>query len=69
MTARQTIISDTERRVRIKLAAKRIGMSEGAIRKKIERGQWVENRQWVRAPDGSVWVDLDGVQRWVLGTV
>lgn len=44
--------------VTIGLAAAITGLSASAIRTKIARGVWVEGRQYVRAPDGHVMVDL-----------
>ena len=53
------------RYVTIKAAAVALGLSEGAIRKRLERGLWLENAQFRRAPDGRIWIDLKGVERWV----
>jgi putative excisionase DUF1233 len=53
------------RYVTVELAAKTHGLSPGAIRKRIERGQWIEGREWRRGPDGRVWIDTKGVERWV----
>lgn len=43
------------------------GYSEKAVRRKIEEGVWIEGRQWRRAPDGRILVDVEGVERWVEG--
>lgn len=51
--------------VTIELAAVVTGFSPGAIRTKIARAIWVEGREYVRAPDGRVLVDLRGYERWV----
>lgn len=53
--------------VTIGLAATVTGYAEGAIRKKIERGIWVEGREWRRAPDGRVLISLAGYTKWVEG--
>ncbi len=53
------------RLVTIDLAAVVTGLSAGAMRTKIARGFWLEGRQYRRAPDGRVWIDLQGVQKWV----
>lgn len=42
------------------------GYSANAIRIKISRGTWVEGREFVRAPDGTIMVDREGVERWIL---
>lgn len=54
----------TQRFVTIELAAVTTGFSPGAIRTKISRAVWVEGREWVRAPDGRVLIDMRGYERW-----
>jgi len=44
------------------------GKSEGAIRKYMERGIWLEGREYKRDQLGCVWVDTRGVERWVEAT-
>jgi len=53
------------RYVTIELASAITGRSPAAIRAKIARGEWVEGREYVRAPDGRVTVDLRGYEKWV----
>lgn len=53
------------RYVTVELAAVMHGLSPGAIRKRVERGQWIEGREWRRGPDGRVWIDTKGVERWI----
>lgn len=48
----------------IALAAQALGLTEKAIRRKIEEGVWVEGRQYHRR-GGTIWVDLKGVTQWV----
>jgi hypothetical protein len=43
------------------------GYSEKAVRRKIEEGVWLENRQFRKAPDGHILIDVQGVERWVEG--
>lgn len=57
----------TARRARIKVAAVALGLSEGAIRKKLERGIWIEGKHWHRSPDGCIYIDMPAVDRWILG--
>lgn len=52
--------------VRIPLAATCLGLSEKAIRRKIEDGVWREKHEYFRR-DGEIWVSLKGVSRWVRG--
>lgn len=56
------------RYVTVDLAATITGLSAAAIRKRIERGQWLEGREWRRGPDDRIWIDTEGVTRWVEGT-
>jgi hypothetical protein len=41
------------------------GLTVKAIEKKIETGVWVEGKEYRRAPDGLIYVDLEGFERWV----
>ncbi|HEY0915666.1 MAG TPA: excisionase family protein [Solimonas sp.] len=51
--------------VTIELAEAVTGLTASAIRTKIGKGVWVEGRQYKRAPDGRVFVDLRGFEAWV----
>lgn len=53
------------RYVLLELAKAITGYTVKAMERKIERGDWVENREYRRAPDGRILVDLVGYQRWV----
>jgi hypothetical protein len=53
--------------VRLRLFAEQSGYTEKAIRRKIEEGIWVQNREYRRAPDGSLLIDVEGYNRWVEG--
>lgn len=53
------------RYVTVEMYAKLSGLSASAIRKRIERGVFVEGKQWRRGPDGRVWMDTKGMERWV----
>ena len=50
--------------VRIRLAAAIMGLTEKAIRRKIERGVWLEGKHWRRA-DGGIYIDTKAVEKWV----
>lgn len=41
-----------------------MGYTEKAAERKIEEGIWRENREYIRAPDGHIMIDVEGVQRW-----
>ena len=49
--------------VTIELAAILTGFTEAAIRSKITKGVWLENRQWVKR-EGRVLIDLKGYEAW-----
>jgi len=51
--------------VLLRKAAEITGYSVKAIERKIERGQWVEGREWVKAPDGRRLVSIKGYEQWV----
>ncbi len=41
------------------------GYTEKAIQRKIEDGVWCEGREYRRGPDGHVFIDLAGYEKWV----
>jgi hypothetical protein len=49
--------------VTIELASTLTGLTEGAIRMKITKGVWLEDRQWVKR-DGRVLIDMRGYETW-----
>ncbi|QII84206.1 DUF1233 family excisionase [Bordetella hinzii] len=51
--------------VTISLAAAITGLTEKAIRRKIEEGKWVEGREYRRSPDGGLFISVKGYQAWV----
>jgi hypothetical protein len=51
--------------VLIEKAAELTGYSRSAIEAKIARGQWMEGREWVKAPDGHRMISLSGYNAWV----
>lgn len=53
------------RYVTIPLAAALHGYTVDAIETKIARGVWTEGREYRRAPDSRILVDMRGVERWV----
>ena len=55
------------RYVTIALAAMLTGYSVSAIETKIARGVWLEGREWKRAPDGRILVDMRGYEKWAEG--
>jgi hypothetical protein len=51
--------------VTIALAAMITGLTEKAIRRKIEEGKWLEGREFRRSPDGGIFISLKGYEQWV----
>lgn len=51
--------------VTVPLAAIITGLTEKAIYRKIESGKWVEGREFLRSPDGGIFISLKGYQRWL----
>ena len=55
-----------DRLVTVRIYAAISGRTEKAIRRKIEDGKWLKDREFVHDPDGAVMIDREAVQRWVL---
>jgi hypothetical protein len=51
--------------VTIALAATITGLSEKAIRRKIEDGKWIEGREYRRSPDGGIFISMKGYEAWI----
>jgi hypothetical protein len=47
------------------VAATATGLTVKAIERKIEDGRWVEGREYRRAPDGHIHIDMRGFEKWV----
>lgn len=59
------VIVAPARKVTIDLAAACTGLTRKAIERKIERGDWLQGREYHRGPDGRIYVDMAGYERWV----
>ena len=53
------------RYVLMPLASMLTGYTVKAMQRKIERGDWAEEKVWRRAPDGRIVIDMLGYQRWI----
>jgi hypothetical protein len=53
------------RYVRPSIAATATGLTVKAIERKIEDGKWIEGREYRRAPDGRIYIDMRGFEKWV----
>lgn len=51
--------------VTIPVASTMTGLSEKAIRRKIEEGKWLDGREFCRSPDGGVFISIEGFASWV----
>ncbi len=51
--------------VTVPLASHVTGLTEKAIRRKIEDGKWIDGREYRRSPDGGIFISLKGYQEWV----
>jgi hypothetical protein len=65
MSTAKPITVTAARFVTVDLASSMTGLSASAIRTKIARSIWVEGREYVRAPDGHLMIDLRGYEEWV----
>lgn len=57
----------TARYVRIPKFCEETGYTARAVETKIHRGVWAEGREYRRAPDNCIFVDMKGFERWVEG--
>lgn len=55
------------RYLRIHLFCEITGFTEKAVRRKIEDGYWMLGREYRKAPDGSILMDIKGYNKWVEG--
>lgn len=53
--------------VKPELAAALTGYTVKAMQRKIERGDWIEGAEWVKAPDGLRLISIPGFNRWAAG--
>ena len=51
--------------ITMKKFCEQTGYTEKACRGKISRGDWLENRVFIKAPDGRILINLEGFNRWV----
>jgi len=57
----------TARYVLLSLATNMTGYTVKAMQRKIERGEWIEGKVWLRAPDGRILISIAGFEKWVEG--
>lgn len=59
-----TVAVVASRFVLIPLAAAMTGLTQKAIERKIERGEWIEGKHY-RRKDGRNYIDMQGYEAWV----
>lgn len=64
---KRTIAIASARYVQLKLICAMTGYTPDAIQKKIRNGIWIQGRQWQKAPDGHILIDMQGYEAWVEG--
>lgn len=51
--------------VTIAKAAELTGLTDKAIRRKIEEGRWLEGVHYRRSPDGGIFISMKGYVQWL----
>ena len=64
----ETFVVAPARYVLLSLAERITGYTVKAMERKIERGDWIEGKIWIRAPDGRILIDMLGYHKWVEGS-
>jgi hypothetical protein len=62
----QPYVLKPARYVLLPLAEIITGYSVKAMERKIERADWIEGREWIRAPDNRVMLDVLGYEKWAV---
>ena len=60
-------VASPVRYVRLPRFSELTGYTQKAVRRKIEEGVWIEGREYRRAPDGHIIIDMVGFEKWVEG--
>lgn len=53
--------------IRVNKFCELTGWTDRAVRRKIQEGVWLEGKEYHRAPDRSITMDMEGYERWVKG--
>ena len=53
------------RYVLIKKFCEETGYSEDAVNSKIKRGDWEEDKVWIKGPDGRRLINIEGFHQWI----
>lgn len=59
------VIARPVRYVKLELFAEFTGYSVKALNQKIDKGVWMEGREFKRAPDGHRLIDIERFEKWV----
>lgn len=57
----------TARFLRIPKFCEETGYTKRAVETKIHRHVWAEGKEYRRAPDGCIFIDMEGFEKWVVG--
>jgi hypothetical protein len=67
MSDEKPIVVAPAKYVLLPLAEAMTGYTVKAIERKIERGDWIEGKVWIRAPDGRILLNIPGYEKWAEG--
>lgn len=62
----QTVIADIKF-ITIRKLCELTGYTSGALYAKIHRGDWVDGKEYRKAPDGRPLISVEGYNNWVTG--
>lgn len=55
----------TKRYIRIALFTQETGYTDKAVRNKILTGVWLMGREYIKAPDGTIHMEMEAYQKWL----
>lgn len=56
---------DRYARAKSGLIEQRAGITETAAQRKRETGVWRAGHEYIKAPDGNIYYDLEGIHKWL----
>lgn len=67
-SSNQTTVAGLQTLLPVAHAAKLLGLTPKAIRRKIDAGKWRLGLEFYRAPDNCIFVDIHAAHKWIKGT-
>lgn len=55
--------------IRIRKFSELSGYSENAVRCKIKKGVWIQDKHWIKAPDGFILLNTHEIIKWFQGDI